>query len=84
MSGSLPRLPQSDTALLLGTQGHVRLLVDLGEGRVERLRETVVESARLAVVLPVDHDQRLHVAVSQVAGALVNSVVHADSWDVPD
>ena len=62
----------------------VSLLVDLRVGRVEGLREAVVEDAWGAIVLSSDHDHGLDVAVLHVAHLLVLSVVHAHTRNVSD
>ena len=72
------------SASLVAAHSDVRLLVDVGEGRVERLRVAVVEGARLAIVLAHDHDEVLHVAVSHQTLLLALQLVQADSWRVPN
>ena len=72
------------SARLVAAHGDVRLLVDVGEGRVERLRVAVVEGARLAVVLAHDHDEVLHLAVPHQALLFALQLVQADSWRVPN
>ena len=70
------------SASLVAAHSDVSLLVDVGEGRVERLRVVVVEGARLAIVLAHDHDEVLHVAVSHQTLLLALQLVQADSWRV--
>ena len=57
----------------------VSFLVDLGECRVEGLRDAVVEGAGLAIVLSRDHDKVLHLAVLHVPHILSLELVQADT-----
>ena len=67
---------------LVASECDVRLLIDLGERRVERLWEAIVEGARLAIVLSRDHDKVLHLTVFQVAHCLAFELVKADTRHV--
>ena len=70
------------SALLIAAPRHIRLLVDLREGRVERLRVVIVESTGLSVMLTGNHDDRVDFAAPQIAHSLVLCLMKTNSGDV--
>ena len=71
-----------DSTLLITAPSHISFLIDLWESRVEMLRESIVESTGLSVMLTSDHDQRVDLAASHKAHVLVFSIIKTDSRGV--
>ena len=71
-----------NSALLVAPNRDVRLLVDLGERRVESLLVVVVESAWTAIVLSRDHYELVDVICVSEAQILTLPLVKADTRGV--
>ena len=67
-----------DSTLLIAAPCHIRLLIDFWESRVEILRESIVESTGLSVMLTCNHDQRVDFAAPHIALLLVFCLMDTD------
>ena len=73
-----------DSTLLITSPCDISLLIDIMVSRIEILREVIVKSTGLSVMLTSDHDQRVDFAASHIAHVLVFSFIKTDSRGVAD